>query len=252
MCWGLFLSLLAIGLGTKRVSGQEGLTNARQPVSLSKEQKERLQERNRLWTEVKKLRADGKLAEAVAAAEKVLAIEREVFGKVPADVAGSLEYLAGLHEALEEFEAARTARQEVLAIKTRLFGADHWHVVDARWMLADTERLATLNRVQRRRLTEAEQLNRKATGLDNQGKFAEALPLAQEATSIRKQVLGEQHPHYATSLNNLARLYESMGDFAKAEALYRQAVRIYKHALGDKHPAYASSVVNLANGPGHK
>jgi tetratricopeptide (TPR) repeat protein len=45
---------------------------------------------------------------------------------------------------------------------------------------------------------------------------------------INKQVLGERHPHYATSLNNLASLYQSQGEYAKAEALFRQALAVLR------------------------
>src|SRR2546429_4847595 len=79
-----------------------------------------------------KLRTAGQLAEAGTAAEKLLAIQREVFGNVHEQVAGALQYVAELHEAREEFGAARKARQEVLAIKTKLHGTDHWQTTDAR------------------------------------------------------------------------------------------------------------------------
>jgi tetratricopeptide (TPR) repeat protein len=78
------------------------------------------------------------------------------------------------------------------------------------------------------------------------GDYAKAEPLYRQALEIRKQVLGDKHPDYATSLNNLAGLYELMGDYAKAEPLFRQALAIDKEALGDKHPECAQSLSNLA------
>ena len=68
----------------------------------------------------------------------------------------------------------------------------------------------------------------------------------QQSLSIRKEILGENDPDYATSLNNLAALYRSMGDYAKSEPLYKQALAIRKEVLGEKDPAYASSLNNLA------
>jgi hypothetical protein len=50
-------------------------------------QRAKFTERDRLLTEVKKLQAAGKLPEAIAAAEKSLAIERDVFGPVHPNVA---------------------------------------------------------------------------------------------------------------------------------------------------------------------
>ena len=48
--------------------------------------------------------------------------------------------------------------------------------------------------------------------------------------AIRKEVLGEKHPDYATSLNNLAGLYGATEEYAKAEPLFRQALAIRKKA----------------------
>ena len=78
------------------------------------------------------------------------------------------------------------------------------------------------------------------------GDYAEAEPLYREALTIHKEVFGEKHPAYATSLNNLAELYRSKGDYAKAEPLYRQALAIRKEVFGEHHPAYANSLNNLA------
>jgi tetratricopeptide (TPR) repeat protein len=211
-----------------------------------KERQERLKERNRLWEAANQLRQQGKLAEAVAAVEKVLAIERAVLGKTHADVADSLELLAKLHEEREDFAAAHTARQEILALRRNLHGEGHWRVTDAQLALADMERLATMKPAQRRRLGEAERLNTQAMALYRQGKFRETIASAQEALGIRKQLLGEQHHDYAQSLNILAMLYQAQGHYVHAEPLYRQALAIYKQALGEQHPAYATSLHNLA------
>ena len=109
------------------------------------ERQERLQERDRLWAEAQRLRAQGQLAEAITAAEKMLAIEREVLGAEHQEVAASLEWLAEVYVEREDFAAARKARQEVLALRVKLHGEKHWQVTDARLALADVERLAALS-----------------------------------------------------------------------------------------------------------
>jgi CHAT domain-containing protein/Tfp pilus assembly protein PilF len=78
------------------------------------------------------------------------------------------------------------------------------------------------------------------------GEYAKAEPLYLQAKEIRKKVLGENHPNYASSLHNLAGLYKSMGEYAKAEPLYLQAKEIYKKVLGENHPDYATSLNSLA------
>jgi CHAT domain-containing protein/tetratricopeptide (TPR) repeat protein len=214
--------------------------------ALTKEQQEKLKERDRFAKEAENLGAEGKLKEAVEAAEKVLAIERAVFGDVHEDVAGSLEFLAELHGLKEDFPTARKLRQEVLAIKTKLLGEQRWQVIDARLALEDTDRLARMVPADRHRLDEAGQLDRQAVQLYQQGKTHQAIPLAQKAVEIRKQTLGERNRAYATSLNNLALMYKSQAEYDKAEPLYRQVLEILKRALGERHPHYASSLNNLA------
>jgi CHAT domain-containing protein/tetratricopeptide (TPR) repeat protein len=239
-----FLILCLVGWLVAGVAGAQ--PPEPKPGPLTKEQQEKLKERDRYDNEARKLHKEGKLPEAIAAAEKMLAIERQVFGNVHADVVGSLQMLAELHVAREDFAAARKARQEVLAILTKLLSEGHWQVTDARLALADAERLARLAPADRRRLAEATQLNDRMVQLYQQGKIHEALPLAQKILTIRKDVLGERHPIYATSLNNLALLYQSQGEYPKAEPLFRHARDIYKQALGERHPDYATCLNNLA------
>jgi tetratricopeptide (TPR) repeat protein len=215
------------------------------PAPLTKEQQEKLKERDQYDKEARKLQAEGKLPEAVAAAEKMLAIERQVFGDLHAEVVESLQLLAELHEAREDFAAARKARQEVLAIQTKLLGERHWEVTDARLALEYVERLARLEPADRRRLTEAWELNGRVAQLYEQGKTQQALPLAQKVLAICKEVLGERHPAYAESLHNLAGLYRNQGEYAKAEPLFRQSLEIYKQALGERHPLYAERLHKL-------
>jgi hypothetical protein len=95
------------------------------PPPLTAEQKERLKERARYAEETTRLRREGKTADAIAAAEKLLAIEREGFGNVHGEVAGCLEILAEMHLKREEFPKARAAQQEVLAIRVKLCGEAH-------------------------------------------------------------------------------------------------------------------------------
>ena len=78
------------------------------------------------------------------------------------------------------------------------------------------------------------------------GDYAGARPLFEKALAIRKEVLGERNPYYATSLNNLAALLSETGDYAGARALYEQALAIRKAALGKRHPDYATSLNDLA------
>jgi CHAT domain-containing protein/Flp pilus assembly protein TadD len=95
-------------------------------------------------------------------------------------------------------------------------------------------------------LAEAERLNQQVGELYQQGKYNEAIPLAEKALVIRKKVSGENHLNTAESLNNLAALYYSQGRYAEAEPLYKEALNIKKKQLGDNHSDTAISLNNLA------
>ncbi|MCX7426882.1 MAG: tetratricopeptide repeat protein, partial [Planctomycetia bacterium] len=77
------------------------------------------------------------------------------------------------------------------------------------------------------------------------GQFGMAEPFCRQAIEIFREVLGEQHPDFATSLNNLAELYRSMGRYEQSEPLCRQALEIRRQVLGEQHPDFATSLNNL-------
>ncbi|NEO41912.1 MAG: tetratricopeptide repeat protein [Moorea sp. SIOASIH] len=95
-------------------------------------------------------------------------------------------------------------------------------------------------------LTEASQLNQQVEELYQQGKYSEAIPLAEKALEIRQEIWGEDHLDVATSLNNLALLYQSQGRYPEAEPLYEQALALTKKLFGQDHPDVATSLNNLA------
>ncbi|MDZ8083014.1 MAG: tetratricopeptide repeat protein, partial [Nostoc sp. DcaGUA01] len=82
--------------------------------------------------------------------------------------------------------------------------------------------------------------------LNERGQYSEAEPLYEKALSLRQRLLGEEHPHIATSYNNLAGLYESQGRYSEAEPLYEKALSLRQRLLGKEHPHVAQSYNNLA------
>jgi tetratricopeptide (TPR) repeat protein len=63
------------------------------------------------------------------------------------------------------------------------------------------------------------ELNQRILKLYQQGKYKEAIPLAEKLVALTRQMKGEDDPDTAQSLNNLAVLYQYMGDYAKAETV---------------------------------
>jgi CHAT domain-containing protein/Tfp pilus assembly protein PilF len=95
-------------------------------------------------------------------------------------------------------------------------------------------------------LQEAEALNQQVLQFYQQGRFTDAIPLAQRALAMREKALGPEHPDTAKSLNNLAALYEATGAYGQAEPLHRRALAIHENTLGPNHPDTATSLNNLA------
>ena len=75
-------------------------------------------------------------------------------------------------------------------------------------------------------------LNQQVTQLIEQGKYEEALPIAERAFEVAMRTLCSEDLETATALNNLGFLLVESGDYAKAEPLYQEALRIRQKVLG--------------------
>ena len=94
---------------------------------------------------------------------------------------------------------------------------------------------------------EYEGLRRRVVTLYEEGKYKEAIPLAERARQVALATTGVQSSPHSRSLNNLALLYLELGRYQEAEPLLRQALEINKRVLGEEHPDYATSLVGLAD-----
>jgi CHAT domain-containing protein/tetratricopeptide (TPR) repeat protein len=94
----------------------------------------------------------------------------------------------------------------------------------------------------RERLTAISQTVRKWHA---QGRFREALPLAQEALRLARVCFDDRHPELADSLNLLAEVYRVLGNYAQARGLLEEALHLRRKLLGETHPALAQSMHNL-------
>jgi CHAT domain-containing protein/Tfp pilus assembly protein PilF len=95
-------------------------------------------------------------------------------------------------------------------------------------------------------LAEAKQLDQQVINLYSQGKYQEAIPLAQRALTIWEKVRGKDHPDVANGLNNLAVLYRQQGKYDGVELLLQRSLAIWEKARGKNHPDVAISLDNLA------
>jgi len=95
-------------------------------------------------------------------------------------------------------------------------------------------------------LARAEALTSQVLQLYNQARYAEAVPLAEEALATREKAVGREHSDVAGNLNILALLYSAQGRYAEAEPLYRRTLEIEERTLGPENVTLAAALNNLA------
>ena len=86
-------------------------------------------------------------------------------------------------------------------------------------------------------------LNRQIAQLKAAGKYAQAVPLAQQALALAEKK-GPDSPDVAAALDTLAELYEAENKYAEAEPLLKRALAIREKAPGQ--PDVAASRERLA------
>jgi CHAT domain-containing protein/tetratricopeptide (TPR) repeat protein len=92
-----------------------------------------------------------------------------------------------------------------------------------------------------------QQLNSQAARLQEQGKYAEALPVAEESAKVAEGTFGLENEFTLASLNRLATIYSDMGDYPDAEKLYKRALPIAEKVLGPTHLGVSTMLNNLGS-----
>jgi non-specific serine/threonine protein kinase/serine/threonine-protein kinase len=80
----------------------------------------------------------------------------------------------------------------------------------------------------------------------NLGLYDRATPLLENALSIRRHAVGDEHTQVADSLNHLGNLAFDKGDLVKAEKLFRQALAARRKLLGNEHLDVTQTLSELA------
>ena len=82
--------------------------------------------------------------------------------------------------------------------------------------------------------------------LHQEGRYKDAIDIAEQACNLTESHFGPDHPDHATQLNTLAELYMEIGRYDRAEELYREALIIDGNAFGKTDTRYASDLTDLA------
>ncbi len=158
----------------------------------------------------------------------------------------SLEEQAADLEKNGRFAEAIAPALEVLAIRGRAQGEDHWETVTARVKAETFARLAGLSPADQSEIAATLRQIDEADKLYGEGHYAEAEAILRRALAIRLKVLGEEHTETATIYNKLINSLADEGKYAEAEPLVRKALEIRRKLLGEDHPDTAESLNDLA------
>jgi hypothetical protein len=150
-------------------------------------------------------------------------------------------------EEADHYAEAIAAAEELLALRIQKQGADHWETASEKWMLAARRKVAALPAEKRFGWRKAGKGMREADRLEQQARYAQALPLRQQRLAWCREVLGENHPLTANSYNSLAASLNVGGRYAEAGPLFQKALAIFRRALGEDHPQTAMGYNNLAH-----
>ena len=120
--------------------------------------------------------------------------------------------LANLQYRMGHLDRAESSSQEVLELKTRIYGPGHPEVASA--------------------------LNTLAIVYEEKGMYAESVQTLRKVVEIRRQE-PEPGSNLAANLNNLAILLHRTGELEESDILFREAVEIVRSIWGDNHPYMA-------------
>jgi len=165
-------------------------------------------------------RALGQYREALALLDRSMPIARELFGPRSPDVGNILGQQAQIYVDLEDFAAAEQTYRESLEIVVAGSGPDD--------LGANVQRVGL------------------ALALGNQGKYEEALAVAEEAMASIERTVGLHHLGAAAVLQLRANFLKDLGRLSEAEAAYQQIIANLEASVGSDHSVMATPLSNLA------
>jgi len=149
--------------------------------------------------------------------ERVLTLDRQIYGDGHPSVAEDLGNLGQIEEALGSYGEAEREERQALAI------TQAWYRQDNPETALDSEALAKT--------------------LVYEGKYDEASALLKRALDTQEHYLGKAHPFVALALNWLGVVALKQGRLDEADADFRRMAEIYRSVFGeqDSHSAVALS-----------
>jgi CHAT domain-containing protein/tetratricopeptide (TPR) repeat protein len=144
------------------------------------------------------------------------------------------------------FEHAVQKAEEVATLLDRWLGAKHRETANARAALQRYQAMVRLPKADREELARSFVDLATAGELHGKHEYAAAEKFFRQSWTIRRRVLGEDHPETLISCNNLAFNLDAQGKYTEAQPLLEEALSSRRRVLGEEHPSTAISCINLA------
>jgi CHAT domain-containing protein/tetratricopeptide (TPR) repeat protein len=138
-----------------------------------------------------------------------------------------------------------TALRQIVAIRTRAQGADHWETIDARKQLEVLEWLLTAGPGKEKTFTKAAEAEQEGLRCLQRGRPSDAEPLLRQTLELRREVLPARHHLTAAAADHLGFCLSKRGRHAEAEPHLREALAARRQVLGEDHPQTATTCSNL-------
>jgi CHAT domain-containing protein/tetratricopeptide (TPR) repeat protein len=142
-------------------------------------------------------------------------------------------------------EAIEPAR-DVLAIRQKALGKDHWRTDDARIRMEELQRIAELPEEGRKAMVSLSFLETQFTSLKDHGRILEAEALSRSIQEICVRWLGKNHPRTARSDCRVSTVLQSQHRYREAEQLGREALAKWLESMRKDHPDTVRFYNNLA------
>ena len=152
----------------------------------------------------------GRLADAIAVFEEVLADSTRILGPDYPDTLTSRNNLAVAYRVMGRLSEAIALFEEVVADSVRVLGPDRPQTLTSRGNLA--------------------------VAYQEEGRLDEAIPLYEEVVADSVRFLGADHPHTLVSRIDLAGAYQAAGRLGEATTLFEGVLADHVRILGDDHP----------------
>jgi tetratricopeptide (TPR) repeat protein len=161
--------------------------------------------------------------------------------------AAELEARLGQLREAGKFEEAVQVAAELVALREKGQGKDHWLAASARWEEAGLRRVLRSDKAVQQEYTGVFALDRTVAELRSAGRAREAQKAVEKALAIRRKVLGEEHPDTAVSYASMSLNLEAQDKYAEAAEGLRKALAICRTVFGEDHPDTATSYYFVAS-----